>query len=84
MEELAELSTALIRRAKRTGVTIVVAESCTAGLMSHSGIFLRSILSAMRGGIGAALAYCLRDGSGRTSQNTPPQSTPMSRAAINT
>lgn len=33
MEDLAALANALIKRAKETGVTIVTAESCTAGLM---------------------------------------------------
>lgn len=35
MEELNELAATLIRRAKRIGVAIVVAESCTAGLLSQ-------------------------------------------------
>lgn len=33
MEDLRELANALIRRARQAGVTIVAAESCTAGLM---------------------------------------------------
>lgn len=36
MEELDELAETLIRRAKRIGVAIVVAESCTAGLLSQA------------------------------------------------
>src|SRR5205085_12207168 len=35
MDELSDLANALIRHARRTGVTIVTAESCTAGLMSQ-------------------------------------------------
>jgi hypothetical protein len=38
---------------------------------SDTGIRLRSMLSAIRGGIGATLASYFRDGSGWTSQNTP-------------
>ena len=35
MEGLSDLANHLIRHAKRTGITIIVAESCTAGLMSQ-------------------------------------------------
>jgi nicotinamide-nucleotide amidase len=35
MDDLSDLANALFRHAKRTGTTIVAAESCTAGLMSQ-------------------------------------------------